>query len=310
MPGPEDGPELDPDWRALAAVAADRTDKALVGLDARGRIVLWNSAMEHILGWRRAEVLRRDWIDACCPQNVRTVARRRLELALAGHQQRAAWPALTRDGRTLTLHVSFASAGQHESRGGVATVIDVVADPSPAMRDETEDAQICISIAEGEFGRIKRIVFGPAELTGAGVVGQPCFRTLHHRGEPCPGCPVLAPAAEPWPRVTVHPPMRQQGSYHAIVARPVDASTVLVSERYISEPERVGLLRARALTLAASAHLSERERRILEQLVLGLSAEDIARELGIAPRTVKFHQGNLLQKLGADSRHDLLRLLC
>jgi len=36
---------------------------------------------------------------------------------------------------------------------------------------------------------------------------------------------------------------------------------------------------------------------------------DIAQQLGIAPRTVKFHQANVLQKLGADSRVDLLRVL-
>ena len=30
--------------------------------------------------------------------------------------------------------------------------------------------------------------------------------------------------------------------------------------------------------------------------------------LSVSSRTVKFHQGNILQKLGADSRADLLRL--
>jgi DNA-binding CsgD family transcriptional regulator len=43
--------------------------------------------------------------------------------------------------------------------------------------------------------------------------------------------------------------------------------------------------------------------------VLGRSLDEIARILGIAPRTVKFHQANVLQKLGADSRLDLMRLL-
>jgi DNA-binding NarL/FixJ family response regulator len=44
-------------------------------------------------------------------------------------------------------------------------------------------------------------------------------------------------------------------------------------------------------------------------MIDGTSMEDIASELAISPRTVKFHQANVLQKLGADSRSDLLRLV-
>jgi len=37
--------------------------------------------------------------------------------------------------------------------------------------------------------------------------------------------------------------------------------------------------------------------------------EEIALVLAIKPRTVKFHQANLLAKLGAESRLDLFRLI-
>lgn len=55
--------------------------------------------------------------------------------------------------------------------------------------------------------------------------------------------------------------------------------------------------------------LTAREREVLELLLLGRSHGDIAQVLGISERTSKFHQGNLLAKLGAESRLDLMRLL-
>lgn len=55
--------------------------------------------------------------------------------------------------------------------------------------------------------------------------------------------------------------------------------------------------------------LTAREREVLELLLLGRSHGDIAQVLGISERTSKFHQSNLLAKLGAESRLDLMRLL-
>lgn len=69
------------------------------------------------------------------------------------------------------------------------------------------------------------------------------------------------------------------------------------------------LLDARVRDLAARSHLTVREREVLDLLVLGRSAADIALVLQISPRTVKFHQQNVLEKVGADSRLDLFRLL-
>ena len=48
---------------------------------------------------------------------------------------------------------------------------------------------------------------------------------------------------------------------------------------------------------------------MLELITLGRSHGDIATALGISERTSKFHLGNLLTKLGAESRNDLMRLL-
>jgi DNA-binding response OmpR family regulator len=79
--------------------------------------------------------------------------------------------------------------------------------------------------------------------------------------------------------------------------------------RQLQMPTNVDdLLRARRARVVEAAGLLPREREILDLLLLGRSHEDIGHVLGIAARTVKFHQAKLLAKLGADSRLDLARL--
>jgi DNA-binding NarL/FixJ family response regulator len=65
---------------------------------------------------------------------------------------------------------------------------------------------------------------------------------------------------------------------------------------------------ARREEVIQAARLTEREREVLDLLLLGRTHEDIAVVLGITERTSRFHQSNLLLKLGAESRMDLMRL--
>jgi DNA-binding NarL/FixJ family response regulator len=48
--------------------------------------------------------------------------------------------------------------------------------------------------------------------------------------------------------------------------------------------------------------LSGRERAVLREIAAGRSTKQIARALGITERTVKFHAGSIMNKLGADNR--------
>ncbi|MEI9940958.1 MAG: LuxR C-terminal-related transcriptional regulator [Pseudomonadota bacterium] len=68
-------------------------------------------------------------------------------------------------------------------------------------------------------------------------------------------------------------------------------------------------IQQRIAALGKTTKLTEREAQILELLCLGGNFDDIAVQLGISPRTVKFHQENVLRKTGSSSRVELFRKL-
>lgn len=69
------------------------------------------------------------------------------------------------------------------------------------------------------------------------------------------------------------------------------------------------MLHERLAVLGDRHVLSGREREVLEHLVRGRTVEEIGDALGITPRTAKFHQANVLAKLGISSRVELTRLM-
>jgi DNA-binding CsgD family transcriptional regulator len=59
--------------------------------------------------------------------------------------------------------------------------------------------------------------------------------------------------------------------------------------------------------LANAAHLTERERDILDRVLQGRLNGEIGEELGISKATVKWHMHNIFTKTGATTREALLR---
>jgi FixJ family two-component response regulator len=57
------------------------------------------------------------------------------------------------------------------------------------------------------------------------------------------------------------------------------------------------------------ADLSPREREVLHAVVRGRLNKQIAADLGITVRTVKFHRARMMEKTGAESVPELVRLL-
>jgi DNA-binding NarL/FixJ family response regulator len=87
----------------------------------------------------------------------------------------------------------------------------------------------------------------------------------------------------------------------------------------VAETHRSGVLRPHASDRATPreaedkigdllAHVTSREGEILQRLVEGQSTDHIAGDLSISPQTVRAHVQNLMAKLGAHSRVQVVRL--
>jgi DNA-binding NarL/FixJ family response regulator len=68
------------------------------------------------------------------------------------------------------------------------------------------------------------------------------------------------------------------------------------------------LRRVRGQVPAAGPTLTPRERAVLEALARGLGNKQIAAQLGVSERTVKFHVSSLFAKLGAGNRTEAVTL--
>jgi FixJ family two-component response regulator len=64
----------------------------------------------------------------------------------------------------------------------------------------------------------------------------------------------------------------------------------------------------RAHIAQALASLTARERQVLEGIAAGLLNKQIAAALGTSEKTIKFHRGNLMRKMGARVAADLVKL--
>ncbi len=58
---------------------------------------------------------------------------------------------------------------------------------------------------------------------------------------------------------------------------------------------------------AAEDPLSEREREVLRLLALGHTNQEIAKQLYISVRTAETHRAHIMQKLGLNTRAELVR---
>jgi FixJ family two-component response regulator len=54
--------------------------------------------------------------------------------------------------------------------------------------------------------------------------------------------------------------------------------------------------------------LTDREREVLALVVTGMLNKQVGRQLGVTEKTVKFHRGNVMQKMAAASLPDLVRM--
>jgi DNA-binding CsgD family transcriptional regulator len=91
-----------------------------------------------------------------------------------------------------------------------------------------------------------------------------------------------------------------------------DGSRLLIDVAPLENGQRVVTVRAPGLVLDAIAHhygLSSRERRVVEYVIRGHSNQSIAGLMHVSPETVKKHLTNIFDKLGVESRTQLVSLV-
>lgn len=135
----------------------------------------------------------------------------------------------------------------------------------------------------------------------------------------------VSPPGPPWP-VAVPPPVIAPFTSAVPLATsrlPLPAARAAATPRRATPPaadahvaadaadadEPSSALERRIAQLAKSAALSPREHEVLQLLLLGRNYAEIGTALRITPRTARFHQHNILEKIGAESRLDIVRLL-
>jgi DNA-binding CsgD family transcriptional regulator len=96
----------------------------------------------------------------------------------------------------------------------------------------------------------------------------------------------------------------RQTDWRCIFQRTVQGGDRTFSSRSRTDARARGAERgdSHVRTDARSESLSARELRVLEELAIGTSTEDIAGKLHVSPHTVRTHIKNILRKLDARTR--------
>lgn len=98
----------------------------------------------------------------------------------------------------------------------------------------------------------------------------------------------------------------RKGAYN-FIEKPFDESYLLAQVLgALEDPEASGRPRGRPVR-EKLAELSEREREVLECVLEGQPSRQIAEKLFISVKTVDFHRGRIMQKLGVRSAAELFR---
>ncbi len=289
------------DWSAVAALVAECADLPVVLVSEGGELLLVAPAAERALGWAPGSA--GSDLARYIPPHAAAGVRSLLDRARSGALRALEIEVLTPRGSARARFETRSIGSQGES--ALLLVLERLTPGAPADAldyDYDYDYEVR-DIATGGF-RLTR-VWKPG--LAVSVASGTCYEVFHGRAAPCEGCPAVSGAAAMGESAKAQ--ARSPHDYLVTTATPLGQDVAHVSVRRLSMATLSAMLQARLDELAARARLSARERSIFGYLMDGRAVDEIATELDIKPRTVKFHQANVLQKLGADSRRDLMRLV-
>lgn len=286
------------DWSAVAFLVAEQASLPALLLNAHGEVLLMCPALEQGLGWRR-DSIGSLWIDRFVLPSAASTTRWLLHRALVGAVREFDTEVLTADG---TARARFSARPVGDADRGLLLVLErfVASARREAGTDHDYEVQ---GIANGSYDLRNVWKLGVSVEPGHGT----CFERLHGRTQPCDQCPLKRADSSQRSGIVVN--AHSKHSYVLTTATALGEDGARVSVRYLSRASLGSVMLSRLDELVARGKLTTRERAVFGYLMEGRDIDDIASVLGISARTVKFHTANVLQKLGADSRHDLLRLV-
>jgi len=268
-------------------------------LDHAGFVRLINRLGVEFVGGNRERIVGRHFRQLF----LKSGDRDRFKDAMRGALRRSEREVRTLDGRQLRVLLDLIPVGTGRQRGLIITVMSSTAVHAESLPEEF-DYDVTADLSD--FGRLQRAVAAGRRIPY--LAGRLCYEALRNEKAACPDCPALHPGRD-WPRVAVRRTSGANGSYEVVEATPHGRFFVRLKVRRFTAEMLAAVFEARVGELASQADLTERERGVLKYLIMGRQISDIATILEISTRTVKFHQGNILRKLGADSRVDLMRLM-
>jgi DNA-binding CsgD family transcriptional regulator len=211
-------------------------------------------------------------------------------------------------GRAWSSVAERVPAGMQVPFGADGETLVVVDAPRASFEPCATLREYVVSLRKEELGVVTEYKSGP--MRAGDVVGRKCHDAFWQRAGRCRHCPVLEPEQDQGSMRAAVIGTAADGSYLVAVGQREAASDRARVRVHGVKSEIVAqFLDARLEHVSASAKLSQREREVLRLLMLGRALGEIAATLGISVRTAKYHQSNVLEKIGVDSRLDLLRLV-
>ncbi|MGH8091338.1 MAG: response regulator transcription factor [Rudaea sp.] len=137
-----------------------------------------------------------------------------------------------------------------------------------------------------------------------GMDGLEVQTRLNQRGIPLPVIFLTGTADVPMAVAAM-----RQGA-EDFIEKPFDNRQLLVRVRQALEHARTRIRRSadRDAVLDRWRRLTPREREVLELVTMGKTAKEIARALGASHRTIEIHRGHLMEKMGAPTLAELVRM--
>jgi DNA-binding CsgD family transcriptional regulator len=294
------------DWESIATQLSHEPQPALA-VDAGGRVRVVNAPLERLVSRRLEDLSNKRWLASCVPPSGWAGVKRLFDAGLRGETNGGDVPLVTRAGQRLTMRAELSRATHGRSRALI--VVGRGLRESEPHTAAAGDCWCLISRGASRAAGVIDLRFLDPSRDAAPFVGNPASELLDSLslGDALGSVESVVAMRATETSSVVMPEV--DDAFRVVTTRAVDEESAVLTIRCIDAGLLPAMVDAKAARIAGAGALSERERQVLILLLRGHGVQDVASMLEIAPRTVKFHQSNVLQKLGADSRIDLLRVV-